>query len=208
MSGVPAGGLEHMHPLNPAQACATRSPPASTPASSPLLAHPSSTSSTAWTRAMVGGRIWKGGAGRRDLYHFSADFACCVPQPPFASLPFALSALVATLAGGYCGVDPPVCDPDLGCRFLHPEPAFFTNESAVSFAFSAFQSPRECQQPTSQGGHAVCASQACRPACQKACRVGWKGWRHGSRAEQSHLRRESGGPGSKWLLEEALLLLA
>lgn len=43
--------------------------------------------------------------------------------------------------GGYCGVDPPVCDPDLGCRFLHPEPAFFTNESAVSFAFSAFQSP-------------------------------------------------------------------
>ncbi|KAL4419982.1 hypothetical protein ABPG75_007080 [Micractinium tetrahymenae] len=44
-------------------------------------------------------------------------------------------------AGGYCGVDPPACDPDLGCRILQPDPPYFTNATGVSFSFSPFRSP-------------------------------------------------------------------
>ena len=39
-------------------------------------------------------------------------------------------------------MDPPTCEPDMGCRILQPDPPFFTNATAVAFAFSAFRSPR------------------------------------------------------------------
>lgn len=41
-------------------------------------------------------------------------------------------------------MDPPTCDPDLGCRILQPNPPYFTNATGVSFSFSSFGSPREC----------------------------------------------------------------
>ena len=60
----------------------------------------------------------------------------CLPTPP-------RNPFFPLLAGGYCGVDPPTCEPEEGCRILRPDPPFLTNATGVAFAFSAMRSPGE-----------------------------------------------------------------